>query len=225
MSKHFALRLWLVLALCAALATGCQHRSEHAEHRDHDEHSAHSEHAEHDAMAGEAPRSDLSLYQLDEKWTDEHGRAFELSSLRGSPVVLILFYGSCQSVCPTLVRDAQRLDALLPPVDRARTRFVLVTIDPTVDTSERLVAYAEEHQLDLERWALLNGPPQQVRELANVLGFRYRPTGTGQYSHTIRITLLDREGAVADTADGLERPLEPLARRISALLAAQPASG
>ena len=211
MSQHVPLRLALTAALCLAPAMGCQRRSEHTKH---------DEGAEHAALAGEAPRSDLSLYQLQERWTDEHGRPFELSSLRGHPVVLILFYGSCQSVCPTLVRDAQRLETLLPPADRTRTRFVLVTIDPAVDTAERLLAYAQERNLDLDRWSLLNGPPEQVRELANVLGFRYRPTGTGQYSHTIRITLLDREGAVAATADGLDRPLEPLAKRTSALLAA-----
>ncbi len=225
MTGRLALRLGSALVLCAGLAAGCQGRSDQAQRSHRDEHAAGSEHAGHGPLAGEAPRSGLSLYQLDAKWTDERGRAFELASLRGSPVVLVLFYGSCQSVCPTIVRDAQRLEALLPSADRARTRFVLVTIDPTVDTPARLLAYAEEHRLDLERWSLLNGPPGQVRELANAIGFRYRPTGTGQYSHTIRITLLDRDGAVADAADGLERPLEPLARKISALLAAEPASG
>jgi cytochrome oxidase Cu insertion factor (SCO1/SenC/PrrC family) len=54
-----------------------------------------------------------------------------------------------------------------------------------------------------------------------VLGFKYRPTGTGQYSHTIRIHVLDREGVVVDHADGLERPLEPIAARVSALLASE----
>jgi protein SCO1/2 len=212
-SRHVQLLVALTLALCFALTTGCQRRERADEHRQHDEH------VEHGTLAGESPRSDLSLYQLQDSWTDERGRPFELASLRGNPVVLILFYGTCESVCPTLVRDAQKLDALLPPADRARTRFALVTIDPNVDTPERLLAYAQERNLDLGRWSLLNGPPEQVRELANVLGFRYRPTGTGQYSHTIRITLLDRDGAVAYTADGLSRPLEPLATRISSLLA------
>jgi protein SCO1/2 len=98
---------------------------------------------------------------------------------------------------------------------------VLVTIDPLVDTPERLLAYAKKNELDLSRWALLNGPPDQVRVLANVIGFKYRPTGTGQYSHTIRITVLDPQGAVVDQADGLERPLEPLAARVSSLLSAE----
>jgi protein SCO1/2 len=171
------------------------------------------------ASAADAPASGRSLYALPGTWTDQNGRPFALASLRGSPVVLLLFYGTCDSVCPTVVRDARKVEAMLSPADRRRTRFVLVTIDPLTDSPERLLAYAREHQLDPARWTLLHGPPEQVRVLANVLGFKYRPTGAGQYSHTIRIHLLDLEGALVDHADGLERPLEPIATRISSLLA------
>jgi protein SCO1/2 len=182
----------------------------------------HEGHAEHRELPGDAPASGRSLYQLPGEWTDQGGRPFALASLRGSPVLLVLFYGTCDSVCPIVVRDVKKVEAMLPERDRARTRFVLVTIDPAVDTPEHLLAYARKNELDLSRWALLNGSPEQVRVLANVLGVKYRPTGTGQYSHTIRITVLDAEGAVADHADGLQRPLEPIAARVSALLAGTP---
>ena len=97
----------------------------------------------------------------------------------------------------------------------------LFVIHPDVPANnfKEFVAYAKKNQLDLDRWHLLNGSAEQVRVLANVLGFQYRPNGNGQYSHTIRITVLDREGVVVDHYDGLDRPLEPIAARISALLA------
>jgi len=173
-------------------------------------------------LAALAPAQDRSLYGLPGAWTDQNGHSFELASLRGEPVLLVLFYGTCDSVCPVVVRDLQKLESMLPEADRRLSRFVLVTIDPKVDTPEHLLAYAQKHALDLSRWTLLNGSPEQVRVLANVLGFKYRPTGSGQYSHTLRIYLLDREGVVVDHADGLERPLEPLAARVSALLAEAP---
>jgi protein SCO1 len=172
------------------------------------------------ATAGDAGVGSRSLYQIPGTWTDQNGRPFALSSLRGSPVVLVLFYGTCDSVCPTVVRDAKKVEALLPEADRRRTRFVLVTIDPATDSPEHLLAYARQNALDLSRWALLNGSPEQVRVLANAIGFKYRSTGSGQYSHTIRLNLLDREGNLVEKVDGLERPLEPVAARLSALLAA-----
>ena len=176
-------------------------------------------HAGHHELSGDAPAANRSLYQIPVQWTDQNGQPFELASLRGHPVVLVLFYGTCQSVCPSIVRDVKKIESLLPAAQRAETRFVLVTIDPSVDTPERLLLYANEKGLDLARWRLLNGGADGVRVLANVLGIKYRPTGTGQYSHTIRITVLDRDGVVVDHADGLTRPVEPIAARVSALFA------
>ena len=184
----------------------------------------HVGHAEHGELAGDEPASDHSLYTLPGHWLDQSGRSFELKSLRGSPVLLVLFYGTCDSVCPIVVRDAKRVEAMLSAQDLSRTRFVLVTIDPKVDTPERLLAYARKHELDLSRWTLLNGPPEQVRVLANVLGVKYRPTGAGQYSHTIRINVLDQQGNAVEHADGLARPLEPIAARIASLLASESAA-
>lgn len=173
------------------------------------------------AMLALGAASDRSLYQIPGTWTDQDGKAVELSALRGDPVVLVLFYGTCDSVCPTVVRGVKKLEDLLSPADRARTHFVLVTIDPGVDSPDKLRTYAEENGLG-ERWRLLNGGADQVRVLANALDIKYRAKGTGQYSHTVRITLLDREGVAVDRADGVDPPLEPLASRIASLLAAAP---
>lgn len=181
--------------------------------------AAHPAHAEHGSLAGAAPSSaDRSLWQIPGDWTDQDGRPFALSALRGSPTLLALFYGTCDSVCPAIVHDLQKLEAGLPAADRARTRFVLVTIDPAVDTPQRLHEYALAHALDPARWKLLHGRPEQVRVLANVLGVRYRPSGDGQYSHTIRVTLLDGAGVVAGQFDGLPVRGEPIAAQIRALL-------
>jgi protein SCO1/2 len=173
-------------------------------------------------LLGATPGAEKSLYQIPGSWTDQDGNRFELGALRGNPVVIVLFYGTCDSVCPTVVRSVKKLDGMLSEADRARTRFVLVTIDPSVDTPEHLRAYADENGLDAARWRLLNGDPDQVRVLANALGIKYRAKGTGQYSHTVRVTLLDREGVVVDRVDGVEESVAPLAERIAGLLAQPP---
>jgi len=206
--KRFAASVFLLVALSIGGAALAQEPG-----------AGHEGHATHREIPGDEPVSGRSVYQVEGAWTDQNGKPFALASLRGSPVVLVLFYGTCDSVCPIIVHDTKKVEALLPEADRTRTRFVLVTIDPTVDTPEKLLAYAQKNELDPSRWTLLNGAAAQVRVLANVLGFKYRPTGTGQYSHTIRIYVLDQDGVVVDHADGLTRPLEPIAARVSALLA------
>ena len=111
----------------------------------------------------------------------------------------------------SLERERQIVE--LSPEERAGLRYLLVTFDPAVDTPERLAAYAREHGLAGDRWTLARGTPDQVRELAAVLGVKYRSTGDGQYSHTQRITLLDRDGVVIEKFDGLDRPLGPIVAR------------
>ena len=200
------------LVWLAALALACgrektQPAPYHAEHAEHTEHT-------HRDLAGGAP-AELSLYQLAGRWTKPDGATLELAELRGKPVLLLLFYGTCDYACPLLVHDLERVAELLP--SDAGVRFVLVTFDPERDTPARLAAYARQHELDPLSWTLLHGDPEQVRELAAATGVRYRPTGTGQFSHTMRILLLDREGVVVEHWDGLERPVEPIAARAAAL--------
>jgi protein SCO1/2 len=156
--------------------------------------------------------ADLSIYQLEGDWTAADGDSAPLARLGGSPVLLLLFYGTCDYACPLLVHDLQRVEAMLDADTRARLRFALVSFDPERDTPERLAKYASDLKLDPARWRLLHGTPDQVRELAAALGVRYRPSGKGQFSHTMRIVLLDSSGVPVEHWDGLARPLEPIAQ-------------
>lgn len=186
----------------------------------HEGHAGHEGHGSHgEPLPGDDPLPDRSLYQLEGDWTDAAGRAAPLSRLRGTPVFVAMFYGTCTSVCPALIEDMKRVEASLSEADRARTRFALVTFDPAQDTPEQLLALARKRELDPSRWTLLHGKPDQVREVAAVLGVRYRPIGDGHFSHTARISLLDAEGVVVSQADGVERPTEQLTGPLAGLLA------
>lgn len=208
--------LIVAIALVAASPLRAEDAGKPAAGGAHDPHAQHgAHHGGHEALPGETPLPGLSVYQLDSPWRDAAGGERTLASLRGHPVLVLLFYGTCQSVCPVLVRDLQRIDEKIPEAPRADLRHLLVSFDPKVDTPERLAAYAKEHGLDPARWTLLHGSADQVRELAAVLGVRYRASGDGQYSHTQRITLLDREGRVVESFDGVARPIEPIAARVT----------
>jgi protein SCO1/2 len=156
-----------------------------------------------------------SLYQLTSEWEDPQGETSGLDLFRGHPVLIALFFGSCDSACPVLVHDLERLEASLPAAEREALRVLLVTLDPENDTAERLAAYAREQGFPAARWRLLRGDPAAVRELAAVLGVRYRPIPGGQIQHSMRITLLDPQGVIAHQLDGPSPDPEPLASRIA----------
>lgn len=184
----------------------------------HHEGAAEGEHV-HEGLPASSPLDGASLYQIDASFTDQDEHPFTLASLRGEPVLVVMFYGSCTTVCPLLLSEAVRVDEALAPEERARLRVVLVTIDPANDTPERLRALATERSFPTPRYALLRGDDDAVRELAMALGVQYRRTGDGQFVHSALVTLLDGEGRIAAQAEGVDAPVEPLIARAHELLA------
>jgi len=162
------------------------------------------------------PMTDASIYQLESKWTSDVGREIQLRVLRGKPQVLVMFYASCQWACPLLVHDLKQIETALPEKLRDEVRFVLVSFDSKRDTVERLHAYRKMHELSTKNWTLLRGNPDDVRELAAVLGVNYREDLLGQFAHSNVITILNRDGEIAQQNQGLnqgpEAALEALAK-------------
>ncbi len=165
------------------------------------------------------PLAGNSIYQLESTWTSDRERTVPLAQFRGRPVLLVLFFSRCEFACPILVHDLKRVDAALPVGVRAGVDVVLVSIDPENDTPAALRAFRERQELPLDRWSLLRGTNDDVRELAALLGVNYRRDERGQYAHSNLITLLDREGAVAYQENGLNRPVDDLVKHLARLVA------
>ena len=163
-----------------------------------------------------------SIYQLDASWTDDAGRPFALAELRGRPVVLAMFFTSCGYACPRIVADMGRIRATLPAAVRDRARFVLVSFDDARDSVEVLHAYRRQHELDSTNWILLRGAPDDIRELAAVLGLKYRRDAAGMFEHSNLITVLNGAGEIVHQRAGLEGGI---AEAAGAVVAAGPAIG
>ena len=80
-----------------------------------------------------------------------------------------------------------------------------MSIDSKRDTPAELAAFREKRQLARERWTLLRGGADDVRELAALLGVNYAEDSRGQFAHTNLITLLNAEGEIAFQHAGLKQ--------------------
>ena len=156
-----------------------------------------------------ATREQPSLFELDFPLIDRDGRERHLTEFAGGPVVASMVYTSCKSVCPRITADLQALDRALPPELRARTRFVLFSLDPARDTPAALAAFAREHELDA-RWTLLAAKEDDMRTLAAILGVRFRPDADGEIAHSAVIAVLDGRGVLRHRQMGLGTDSAPL---------------
>jgi protein SCO1/2 len=162
--------------------------------------------------------SDKSLYQTESRWTTDTGKQVKLVDLKGRPQVVVMFFASCQSACPVLVHDVQRIEASLNPDQRARVGFTLVTIDPRRDTPEALANYRATRSLATNTWTLLRGEPTDVQELAALLGVKYKEQADGQFAHSNLITVLNSEGEIVHQLAGLGKDINTTVRVIERLI-------
>lgn len=148
------------------------------------------------------PIAENSLYQLPGSWQTAEGTSMKLEQLSGKIQVVAMIFTHCGYACPRLVDNMQAIEAGLDPSLRDRVGFVLISFDPTRDSSAQLAAFARQKQLS-PSWTLMRGSEGQVRELAILLGLQYNPLAGGNFDHSNAITFLDENGRVMRRLDGL----------------------
>jgi len=163
-----------------------------------------------------APFTSDSLYQLEATFTDDTGKPFSLGELRGRPVALNLFFASCGYACPLTVTDLLAIQSSLPAELRARTAFVLVSFDTARDTTAVLAQYRAQRQLDAN-WIILRGSDDAVRELAALVGVKYKQEADGSFAHSNLVTILNAQGEIVHQRQGLKGGLEEAAAALTAV--------
>jgi protein SCO1/2 len=196
-----AVRPALLLAVLVG-ATGCAGSAPAAESRAHDDAAA----------PAAAARDDYSIYELGSAWRDQTGHTRTLDSFRGRPQLVAMVYTHCSTSCPITIDQMKRIAQAVPELG-----LVLVSLDPQRDSTVQLAEYAHTRGLDPSRWTLLTGRSDDVRELAALLGIRYRRLSPEELAHSNTLTLLDASGAPVHQGWGpaSERDITDRARRLA----------
>ena len=165
-----------------------------------------------------APQSwpEDSVYQLDLKLQIQTGQQVPLSVDAGSPVLVSMFYNSCEYVCPMLIETLQMTEAALTKRERAKLKMMLVSFDPARDDVAALKNIQRQRHLD-QRWTVACSDEDSVRSLSVALGIQYRQLESGEFNHSTAIILLGPDGRVLRRYAPLAKP-EGLAQDIEAAL-------
>ncbi len=158
-----------------------------------------------------------SVYQLDGDWTSHKGKPLKLNQLTGKPVVLTMIFTHCEYACPMMVNDLKMIEQEFSSQERNEFNFVLVSFDYVRDKPERLESYAVSQGLD-DNWILLHGGESQVKELSVTLNISYEMLENGSFSHTNRKLVLDKQGRIVYSQNGLQTNREPVVEAIRSLL-------
>lgn len=165
-----------------------------------------------DPLAGE------SIFALDLSLVDQQGRTLTLADLGGQPLVAAMVYTSCTSVCIMVTEEMKAIEKQLAGRDRG-VRYVLFSLDPGRDTPAAMRQFAADHRLDTTRWSLYATSDDGVRDLAAVLGVKYRQEDNGEIAHSAMIFVIDRQGVVRHRQVGVKQDPAPLIAAVTGLAA------
>lgn len=112
--------------------------------------------------------AELPAFQL----TDQAGRSFGRTEMRGRVWIASFVFTSCAEACPRLVQKIRGIQDRLTPLEQASTiGLISVSVDPERDTPAKLREYAQSFGAKEPLWRFLTGPQAEV-ERTVVKGFR-----------------------------------------------------
>ena len=158
--------------------------------------------------------SDLSVYNLPSNWTDQNGNQMQLPDLRGDIVVVAMIYTSCQAACPRLVADMRHIEKTVNSKAKSKIKYLLVSIDPNVDTPERLKKFSIDNEMDGEQWLFLRSNEEDTREFAATLAVNYKKISPIDFSHSNIISLFNENGELIYQQEGLGVDYAPTIKAI-----------
>ena len=142
-----------------------------------------------------------SVYNLTSAWTSQKNEQLELSHFRDKIVIAAMVFTHCESACPRIVADMQRIESSFSEKELNQISFLLISMDPERDTPNRLTEFAAIHKLN-SRWTLVCSSPDATMEIANVLGVKVKKLENGGFDHSNIIHVFDREGVVVNQQNG-----------------------
>jgi protein SCO1 len=94
----------------------------------------------------------------------QDNQPFEKKNLDGKIWVADFIFTNCADVCPPMTANMTKLQKMVEDEELANVEFVSFSVDPTVDTPEKLTEYAKNFGLKDNNWTFLTGYSQEFIE-------------------------------------------------------------
>lgn len=141
------------------------------------------------------------------------------ANMYGKNYFVTFFFTHCPDICPMTTNNMQQIEKAMAVKDMKNFEFVAISFDPQRDRPSVLQQYADMHGIDLKKWHMLTGTPENVdslRKLLNIVAVKgdtvLLDSGMPQYYfvHTDRITLVDANGKIRKRYKGSQISLEEI---------------
>lgn len=153
-------------------------------------------------------------------FTNQNNEDFGLADLQGDVWLADFVFTNCTTVCLPMMANMTALQEQLH-AEGLDVQIVSFSVDPAFDKPEILKSYAENYGADLSSWNLLTGyTPQEIDEFAmdNFETLARKPENDDQVIHGTSFYLVNQEGIIMKSYNGLNPPVEEIMEDVKILL-------
>jgi protein SCO1 len=116
----------------------------------------------------------------------------------GKAKLVAFYYTQCPDVCPMTVIDLLSLQETLEGkgVQEKDYDVILITLDPEVDTVDRIEQYKNQFDITAGNWVFLRGTAEQTKKVTNQFKMAFQKDQYGQIVHGTTMYVLDDKNQV-----------------------------
>jgi protein SCO1/2 len=139
--------------------------------------------------------------------------------MKGDITIASLIFTSCTTVCSPITANLAKLQRMSDE-EGLDVHFLSFSVDPEVDTPEKLKEFGNQFEADFTKWNFLTGYSQEDIETFGPENFKTivaKPKNGGEVVHGTSIYLIDQEGTIVKSYDGLDVPFEEILEHVKTL--------
>ncbi len=155
---------------------------------------------------------------------NQDNKTITQKEIEGKVFVAEYFFTTCQSICPIMNDQMQRVQKEFK--GNSKVKILSFTVDPEVDTVEQMKLYAKKHNVISGQWHFLTGKKEDLYSLARKSFFVLKPAEAqnqgdagSDFIHTNNFVLVDQQKRIRGYYDGTsQKEVTELITDISRLL-------
>lgn len=171
------------------------------------------------ACGGSGQKDALNWEVRDFNFTNQDGETVSLADLEGDVWLAYFMFTSCRTVCPPMTANMAQLQQHIKD-EGLDVQIVSFSVDPEVDTPEKLKEFGGNVGADFTNWHFLTGYSfEEIQQLSkeSFKALVEPEPESDQVMHGTKFYLVNQSGLVVEQYSGLEVPSDEIIADIKAL--------
>ena len=139
----------------------------------------------------------------DFSFINQEGKKVTQKDFDGSIYVTDFFFTTCQSICPVMSSEMEKIAAAFK--ENKTVKILSHTVNPENDSVPVLAEYARLHHADAKQWLFVTGDKKELYNIARTGYYLNAEQGDGgpdDFIHTQNFALVDKEKHIRGYYDG-----------------------